>query len=309
MAGYSWDNGKSNNAIMAEESGKFPKSNITASLLKDFDIPLTVKDVKKLIELNIFKSREWHHTSSKFNETYFYDLNELKNMCEDEETFAVIKDSLSKKVEDIIYAKINVVDFTKSRGKWHPIFTEYVAEIKGYNTKIMCEITDIENNTFRKKVDNVETLETIKKEEFETIKKEKLKELEKKELSDKKENLLNCLNEYDDYFDNALVLKLKRARSVKTIEKLEKNIKEEIKKIEIFKKEEEKENRKKKIKEMNMQKENANIANMDILEWINLSKDRKHPAPKNVYEMKKESGLSWDRFEDFITNEYIKIGA
>lgn len=65
MAGY-YGYSKSNNAIDAEEDGKFPVS--IAS--KKSGIPA------ELILQHITPS-EWHHTSSWYNETNYYDLSEI----------------------------------------------------------------------------------------------------------------------------------------------------------------------------------------------------------------------------------------
>lgn len=71
MAGYNWAAGMSNNAVEAYENGLVPASKIRgvpASLVDDFCRP-----------------REWHHSSSFYNKTKFYDPKEVRA------TFGLIK--------------------------------------------------------------------------------------------------------------------------------------------------------------------------------------------------------------------------
>ena len=295
MAGYDWSRGKSNNAVDAEYCGKFPKSNITASLLKKYDIPLKLKDVKKLIELNIFISSEWHHTSSKFNETYFYDMELLKTMCEDEEEFKNIQDALKKdNDEDILYAKIEIVNFEKIKRNWKPNFTIVNAKVEGYYTKTMCRIIDENGNIFRKKVDNVRIINYVEIENYEMIvlekKKKELKEeklAKKARLEARKKNFLEEIEKSFKKIDDNLILKYNRARSLNTVEKIETVIKNEI---ELLKKEEFKQ-----------------LKNIDISNWLLLPKKMKHPAPKNIYNMKVSSGLGWIAFEEYMKKNSISL--
>jgi hypothetical protein len=84
MAGYSGYS-KSNNAIRAEDQGK-----------------LTLTQFKKTYKLEtqtieaFFKPCEWHHTSSFYNETNYYDPEEIK------ETFAEFGDAIEKYNADIL---------------------------------------------------------------------------------------------------------------------------------------------------------------------------------------------------------------
>ena len=96
MAGYSWGNGMSNNAVLAYEFGMMPLSKWTkqkiiarvSECMDDEDIHVSLEALKKkkkkeLLELLI--PYEWHHTSSHFNKTYFcdIDIDLLKNLNSD----------------------------------------------------------------------------------------------------------------------------------------------------------------------------------------------------------------------------------
>ena len=63
MAGYSWESGMSNSAVDCYNSGFMPAGKIgkvPSSLIKEY-----------------CEYREWHHTSSHFNMTEFYDREEV----------------------------------------------------------------------------------------------------------------------------------------------------------------------------------------------------------------------------------------
>lgn len=288
MAGYDWGNGKSNNAVAAENNGCVPKSNITSSLLKQWGIPLTVNEVKKLIENKFFTSSEWHHTSSKFNITYFYSMEILKMMCEDKDEMEKIKESLKENKEDIVYAKIEVTDFEKvKRGIWKPIFNYYHAKVTGFETKKMCYIETSCGLAFRKKVDNLSIQQYITIDDFtknsEEKKEQKLKEqkLKDRELLEKKKfDLFNDCSKYIDEINNELINKLKRVRSNTSFEKISIEIKKEIDKI----------------------KYNflENLNNIDYKEWSLLPKEKQHPAPKHILKAKNKSGLTWNEFTEKI---------
>lgn len=89
--GYS----KSNNAIQAEEEGKFPLSQASKIVASNFGI--TQKQAKWLLEK--IGPCEWHHTSSHYNRTDYYDTNENE-----------IIDSVSSFVEDVS-TKEDVVEY------------------------------------------------------------------------------------------------------------------------------------------------------------------------------------------------------
>lgn len=72
MAGYNWFEGKSNNAVWAEEEGLVTKSKITAAWLRANGIDETATFIKFLIKADAIWEDEWHHTSKFFNMTNYY---------------------------------------------------------------------------------------------------------------------------------------------------------------------------------------------------------------------------------------------
>lgn len=67
MAGYDWIRGKSNNAVWAEERGLLKKGELKAWQ-------------KRAVEAGAVSPREWHHTSSFFNETNYYDPEDFEEL-------------------------------------------------------------------------------------------------------------------------------------------------------------------------------------------------------------------------------------
>jgi len=65
MAGY-YGYSKSNNAISAEQEGKFPRSKVAKKL-----------GIPSAWILENVKTNEYHHTSCKYNTTYYYDLEDV----------------------------------------------------------------------------------------------------------------------------------------------------------------------------------------------------------------------------------------
>lgn len=78
MAGYNWFEGKSNNAVRAEEKGLVTKSKITAAWLRENGINETATFIKFLIKADVIWPDEWHHTSKYFNETNYYSAESIK---------------------------------------------------------------------------------------------------------------------------------------------------------------------------------------------------------------------------------------
>lgn len=68
---------KSVNAMLAEEEGKRPLTKITKQWLTDAGIDLNVSFVKYLIRTGFLIPAEWHHTSKFYNETDYYDAENL----------------------------------------------------------------------------------------------------------------------------------------------------------------------------------------------------------------------------------------
>ena len=106
MAGY--DNySMSNNAVAAYQTGEKPKSKWTKKdiieELRDQSEDLKV-DIKALEKLPVLTLREialvqssWHHTSSHFNQTYFYMVDASR--IEEEDLKIEIKEQTEKRVK------------------------------------------------------------------------------------------------------------------------------------------------------------------------------------------------------------------
>ena len=71
MAGY-FEFSKSNNAVAAEESGRYPATTLGKLL------GVKPKAIKALLTTS-----EWHHTSSHFNKTDYYDAEEAQERLEE----------------------------------------------------------------------------------------------------------------------------------------------------------------------------------------------------------------------------------
>ena len=82
MAGWSNEDGMSNNAVTAYEEGRFPLSKLKAKHLKKANIPLTLGMAKHLASEGKWEACEWHHSSLYYNETSFYCLDDLDNLLE-----------------------------------------------------------------------------------------------------------------------------------------------------------------------------------------------------------------------------------
>ena len=84
MAGYDYYEWKSNNAVQAEWEGKHPMSHWTKDLLiesienefrsKPEIVELCKKQPLAVLRKAMLCYSEWHHTSSAYNETYYYEL-------------------------------------------------------------------------------------------------------------------------------------------------------------------------------------------------------------------------------------------
>jgi len=81
MAGYEGFS-KSNNAIEAESSGLFPASKIA----KKLGHGITPQGIREVLD-----PAEYHHTSSRYNPTDYYDLEEAKEHFEEIKKISKIK--------------------------------------------------------------------------------------------------------------------------------------------------------------------------------------------------------------------------
>lgn len=140
MAGY-YGYSMSNNAMDAYDAGlkplsKWRKSDILKAVKEwadENDYNFTLEKLEK-VKVSVLKdellfSSEWHHTSSHFNQTDFYELNECKL---EELTDSVIDEWLAfkteKKTVEEKRARCKYLVWSGSRN--HPKATEYVDEGK-----------------------------------------------------------------------------------------------------------------------------------------------------------------------------------
>ena len=77
MAGYDYHRGMSNNAVDEYCRGNFPKSKISVSALQKAGWTLSKKIALSLIESGFWKHCSWHHTSSFYGKTNFYNCDDL----------------------------------------------------------------------------------------------------------------------------------------------------------------------------------------------------------------------------------------
>lgn len=107
MAGYDGFS-KSNNAIDAENDGRYPAS-IIEKMLK---LP------SGYIKNNITTS-EWHHTGKYYRITKYYDINDVKEYLK--ENPIIKKEKTNKHTRQ--FDKIQLVDFIRKSGIFYPIFS------------------------------------------------------------------------------------------------------------------------------------------------------------------------------------------
>ena len=114
----------------AYEAGLVTKSTLKKEDLQRADIQLPVGFVKWLMTTRLTPS-EWHHTSTHFNETDFYDLNiikeELKEMAIDDlkEAYQASRKQTKKEEQALYYAYISYGEWEGSRK--HPKLKTYEA--------------------------------------------------------------------------------------------------------------------------------------------------------------------------------------
>jgi len=77
MAGYSFENNMSNNAVQAYRNGIKPLSKFTISDLRQVGWRGTMILAKRLAKDGVWKSFEYHHSSSWYNKVRFFDPTDL----------------------------------------------------------------------------------------------------------------------------------------------------------------------------------------------------------------------------------------
>ena len=138
MAGYNWNEGKSNNAVCAECDGKLPATHFAKWARKWFP-GVVAQDIRIALTAG-----EWHHSSKFFNHVDYYDkrdLLEFDNRVALRETIARRRDvNRLYRIAQLLglvdgkYGFKVLAKFDGSVGLWH------------YATKkICCETTDYYN--------------------------------------------------------------------------------------------------------------------------------------------------------------------
>jgi len=70
--GYNWEEGKSQNAVWAEEEGLFPASKLAS-----------IYGVETQAISHLLPWEEWHHTSHAFNKTYYYSRDKVEERLDE----------------------------------------------------------------------------------------------------------------------------------------------------------------------------------------------------------------------------------
>lgn len=140
MAGYSPDFSKSNNALDAEANGRFPASVVA----KRLGVPVAA--------VKAAEWSEWHHTSSWYNRTYYYDLEEVRGWLATDEGQQALANARAPR-EAVTYQDVTVEWLEWSGSRKHPKATERTAggctvTIKGQ----MATITLPDGGTMRKRL-------------------------------------------------------------------------------------------------------------------------------------------------------------
>lgn len=231
--GYNWNKGMSNNAVSAKEDNKKPLSDFKKSDIEQYDIlidcDMKVKDIKLFAKYSMeFRPSEWHHTGKYFNQTDFYDLEDLvENLYKDDsyysnEHYNNLSDADKKNIQQnfkdeinevkaehkkeqlannsigSIFAHIKVTKFERDKNNWIPTYHNYFAQLdkyEKYNDDKFVTITNIENDfSFRKKGKNLSIIK-----EFDSLDelKDYAKDIKNKEykaeLNNLKHNTVNKL--------------------------------------------------------------------------------------------------------------------
>jgi hypothetical protein len=164
MAGY-YGNSMSNNAMKAYQEGKKPVSRITKDDLLKHGVNESIIFFKWYVN-NKCHHCEWHHSSPKYNITYFYDIeeccNQLKKADIDKlktEYIEQVKSKPNKRVDEKpYYAKVqySISTFKGKRihfetyaivyNNWAYVMDDYKKDIikKNINAKHFCLVEEYE---------------------------------------------------------------------------------------------------------------------------------------------------------------------
>lgn len=106
MAGYCGYS-KSNNALIAESEGKFPLTFAAKRIAKE--LKLRERDVREAIRLHYC---EWHHTSCRYNKTYYYDVADIIQKINNN---IIIVKRLDDAIEQRYHADIEYIEWSGTR--------------------------------------------------------------------------------------------------------------------------------------------------------------------------------------------------
>lgn len=159
MSGYNWNEGMSNNAVAAYNSGEMPYSKWTKKdILDNFYYPetreilagLSLKDLKE----DFLLESSWHHTSKFFNKTSFY---EFDSSCEDltpEKASEFLEDMKKWKKADRAFMENRIHGVSVCfNGKTYKCTTDYVEGsswiLKSEGHRLEKAIIKIENKYYQ----------------------------------------------------------------------------------------------------------------------------------------------------------------
>ena len=135
MAGYCGYS-KSNNAIEAEENGRFPASILAKKI-----------GVKSGAIKEILSPSEWHHTSKMYNKTNYYDMEEALERIDE------LKSWREPKKENIVYKNCSVEFLEWGGSRKHPRAT--VRKYDGLEVNVKGDWFEFEiqlSPTYKKKI-------------------------------------------------------------------------------------------------------------------------------------------------------------
>ena len=116
MAGY-FRYSKSNNAVNAETMGSYPLTTAAKVIAKEYGVTQT--HARQWLENN--GSREWHHVSKYYNETYYYNTD-----LKDEEVADLHAFTPARKSKAVPVVKTGTLLYNVWTGtRKHPICREY----------------------------------------------------------------------------------------------------------------------------------------------------------------------------------------
>ena len=120
MAGYSWDDGKSWNAVAAEADGRFPAS-FWVKWLRRWPRyrGLTAADIRDIVP-----SSEWHHSSKYFNRVDYFEAGDIFDARKELRARIALRKEWKAVVREAKKAGLTHIHFRAEDGElkiWYPI--------------------------------------------------------------------------------------------------------------------------------------------------------------------------------------------